>query len=151
MDYANLRPKFNCKQCRSVTVSDQRGQITRGKTNIRVAQPCADCLFPVCITPQNTGCLYIQCDKTSSILNFCFCGCWGGGEQGWGMGVGGDRRAPGSGLTEERLTQPQPLRSMTVCLQDSMQPSAGSPPPTLQTLHPSPHPDTAITTDNATS
>ena len=58
LDYVNLRAKLNCKQHRSVTVSDQKGLITRGKTtNIRVAQPSADCLFPACIAPQNTGCL----------------------------------------------------------------------------------------------
>lgn len=31
MDYVTLKPKLNCKQCRSVTVSDQKGLITRGK------------------------------------------------------------------------------------------------------------------------
>lgn len=94
----------------------------------------------------------MQCDKTSSILNFCFCSCGGEGEQGRG-----GRQALGSVLTEERLTQPQPLQFSTLCLLDSMQPCAANPPPpaitititiTPQTLHPE---HAARTTDNTTS
>lgn len=59
------------------------------------------------------------------------------------MRVGaGVQEALGSVLTMERLTQPQPLCSTTLCLQDSMQPSAGSPHPPccLHHLHHTPDP-----------
>lgn len=117
-DDVNLRSTSNSKQCRYVTVCDQTGIITRG------TQICGLHWRTVIIlhvsAPQNTGCICIQCDKTSSILNFCLCGCWGGG--GTGGSVAGARQASGGGLTEECLTQPQPLSlfsTTTVCLQDS--------------------------------
>ena len=163
LDYVNLRAKLNCKQRRSVTVSDQKGLITRGKTtNIRVAQPSADCLFPACIAPQNTGCLYMRCDKTSSILNFCFCGCWGGGEQGrrdegmegWG-GVGGLLAVwPDGGTSDTASASPLhhsvPARQhAAICWIPPTTAAAAAATP--KTLHPLPHPDAAKTTDNATS
>lgn len=135
-----MRPKLNCKRCRSVTVSDQKGLITRRKKKHQGCTAEQQCLFPACITPLNTGCLYMQCDKTSSILNFCLCGCLGGGGQDWGMGVGGMAvgfwQWPDGGMSDNSLSS---LRSTTVCLQDSMQPSAGSPhPPSSPPPHPRP-------------
>lgn len=52
LNYVNLRSKLNYKQCRSVTASDQKGLITRGKKqtsglNIRVPFVCFQCVSPL--------------------------------------------------------------------------------------------------------
>lgn len=152
-----------------MTVSDQKGLITRAKkTNIGAAQPSGDYLFPVCITPQNTGCLYMQCDKTSSILNFCLFGCWGGGEQGWGMwggevvvvwGTVGSWQWPDGGTSD--TASASPLHDCVPARQHAAicwTPPPPPPPPRHHHHHPNPppphthtHADAAITTDNATS
>lgn len=126
---------------------------------MRVAQPSSDCLFPVCITPRNTGFLYMQCDKTSSILNFCFCCCWGWrraalGIGGWG-GSAGSWQWPDGGMSDRASSSP--LHDYVPARQHAA--ICWTPPPhtttittTPQTLHPAPpHPDAAITTDSATS
>lgn len=132
LDYVNLRAKLNCKQRRSVTVSDQKGLITRGKTQTSGSYSRAQIVCFQRVSPLRTQDAF-TCDVTRLPLFLTSASVAAGVEEsrvgamrGW-RGVG--RWAPGSGLTEERLTQPQPLRSTTLCLQDNMQPSAGSPPP----------------------
>lgn len=128
----NLRLKLSCKRCRSVTVSDQKGLITRGKKQTwglhrRAAVVCFQHVSPLRTQDAFT------CNVTGLPL-FLTSASAAAGMEGSGVMVWGVWRDRVGGLlavalTEERLTQPQPLCCTTVCLQDSKQPSAGSPPP----------------------
>lgn len=119
-----------------MTVSARKGLITRGKKQTSWLHSRAVMFVSSVYHPLGTQDAFTcKVTRLPVFLTSVATGVEESGVEGWGIG-GVWQWAPGSGLTQECLTQSQPLRSTTVCLQDSTQPSAGSP----YTHHHTPYP-----------